>query len=74
VRRGVITHRDDQGESNWLLHRMYRMVTKSELGLQGTQMADLYTGEAAVSRTGLCVSTWQGKGLYSKGVSHEWSI
>ena len=23
---------------------MYGMVTKSELGLQGTQMADLYTG------------------------------
>jgi len=42
--RGQSHTGDDQGESNWLLHRVYRMVTKSELGLQGTQMADLYTG------------------------------
>ena len=42
--KGSHTQGDEQGESNWLLHRMYGMVTKSELGLQGTQMADLYTG------------------------------
>ena len=75
--KGSRTQGNDQGESNWLLHRMYGMVTKSELGLQGTQMADLYTGMLmCLGQVAgkLQVSTWQGQGLYSKGMSHEWSI
>ena len=52
----------------------YERITKSELGLQGTQMADLYTGRLQCLGPVLCVSTWQGKGLYSKGMSHEWGI
>jgi len=51
--------RDDQGESNWY----YGKVTKSELGLQGTQMADLYTGEPGVYMARSRV--------YSKGMSHD---
>src|SRR6267142_459465 len=33
---------DEQGESDWYFR--CEIITKSELGLQGTQMADLYTG------------------------------
>jgi len=38
---------------------VYRIVTKSELGLQGTQMANLYTGSQCVYVAGSRV--------YSKG-------
>ena len=68
---------DEQGESNWYSLQGNRIITKSELGLQGTQMADSYTGRlqylGQVSGK-QCVSMWQGQGLYSKGMSHEWSI
>ena len=38
----------------------YRIVTKSELGLQGTQMADLYTGSQCVYVAGLRGCTVRG--------------
>jgi len=40
---GAVTHRNEQGESNWYF--WYKIITKTELGLQGTQIAALYTGE-----------------------------
>ena len=42
VIRGQSHTGDEQGESDWYFR--CEIITKSELGLQGTQMADLNTG------------------------------
>jgi len=48
--------RDEQGESDWYFN--CEIITKTELGLQGTQDGCLKYRNASVSRAGLKVAMW----------------